>query len=119
MSVPSTPPPYSMWYLLRWVSSYAVHRWGVLLVVLATMLVKVALNVVKPWPMVLLVDHVLQNSPLPDWAQQFLNHLPGVQSQSGLVAWAVAGTAIVFLLGWAAGLVEADVIALSHEPFRG
>jgi ATP-binding cassette subfamily B protein len=107
MSVPSTPPPYSTWYLLRWVSSYAVHRWGVLLVVLATMLVKVALNVVKPWPMVLLVDHVLQNSPLPGWAQELLNHLPGAQSQSGLVAWAVGGTAIVFLLGWAAGLAEA------------
>lgn len=107
MSTPKTPPPYSIWFLVRWVSSYAVHRWAVLVVVVITMLAKVALNVVKPWPMVLLVDHVLQNRPLPDWAAQFFSHLPGAETQSGLVAWAVGGTAIVFLLGWAAGLAEA------------
>ena len=107
MSAPQTTRRYSMWYLARWVASHAVHRWHVLLVVLSAMLFKVALNVVKPWPMVLLVDHILQNRPLPQWAQNFLNLLPGEPTQTGLIGWAVGGTAIIFLLGWAAGLAEA------------
>lgn len=107
MSTPATPPSYTTAYLIRWVSGYAIRRWGVLLGVLGTMLAKVALNVVKPWPMVLLVDHVLQDHTLPAWAQAGLALLPGTEAKSGLVGWAVGGTAIVFLLGWAAGLAEA------------
>jgi len=96
-----------MWQLIRWVLGYAVRRWGALLASLAALLTKVVLNVVKPWPMVLLVDHVLQDHTLPAWAQQWLSLLPGAETKSGLVGWAVGGTAIVFLLGWAAGLAEA------------
>jgi len=84
-----------------------VRRWGALFGVLGAMLSKVALNVAKPWPMVLMVDHVLKNHALPAWAQQCLDLLPGAETKSGLVAWAVGGTAVVFLLGWAAGLAEA------------
>lgn len=107
MSTSTTPPPYTIWYLARWVAGYAAHRWLVLLAVLGSMLLKVLLNVVKPWPMVLLVDHVLQNRPLADWARSLLELLPGAAERSGLIAWAVGGTAIVFLLGWVAGLAEA------------
>jgi ATP-binding cassette subfamily B protein len=107
MSAAPKSQPYSLWYLVRWVTVYAMRRWGALLGVLGAMLAKVALNVVKPWPMVLLIDHVLQNRGLPAWAQQFLDLLPGAEAASGLVAWAVGGTAIVFRLGWAAGLAEA------------
>jgi len=93
--------------LLRWVLSHAVRRWPALLVVLATLLVKVGLNVLKPWPMVLLVDHVLQGHSLPAWATRLFNALPGAPTGPALVGWAVGATVALFLLSWAAGLVEA------------
>jgi ATP-binding cassette subfamily B protein len=97
----------SLWRLGRWVTGYAICHWGALLAVLGTLLGKVLLNVLKPWPMVLLVDHVLQDRVLPDWVQQCLAALPGAESKPGLAAWAVACTVIVFLLSWVAGLAEA------------
>jgi ATP-binding cassette subfamily B protein/subfamily B ATP-binding cassette protein MsbA len=36
-----------------------------------------------------------------------LDVLPGADTKSGLVGWAVGSTAIIFLLGWVAGLAEA------------
>jgi ATP-binding cassette subfamily B protein/subfamily B ATP-binding cassette protein MsbA len=71
------------------------------------LLLKVGLNVLKPWPMVLLVDHVLKKErELPSWAASMVEALPGGGTDNALIAWAVLGTVVLFLLSWAAGVAE-------------
>ena len=47
--------------LLRYVRPY----WRALLVVLATMLAEVGLQLLRPWPLKILVDNVLGGHPIP------------------------------------------------------
>jgi ATP-binding cassette subfamily B protein/subfamily B ATP-binding cassette protein MsbA len=70
----------------------------------AALLAKVGLDALKPWPMKLLVDHVLQGVPMAPAVATFLAWLPGSESPEGLLGWCVAGTVILFLLAWVAGL---------------
>ena len=37
--------------LFKWLASYALGRWQGLLAVLATMVAKIGLDLLKPWPM--------------------------------------------------------------------
>jgi ATP-binding cassette subfamily B protein/subfamily B ATP-binding cassette protein MsbA len=83
---------------------YAMRRWGALLAVAAAMLLKTALDVMKPWPMVFLVDYVLQARLMPPWLERFIQGLPGPITPPYLIAWSVAAIMILFLLSWVVGL---------------
>src|SRR5687767_699057 len=93
--------------LVRWVARYAFHRWPGLLAVLATMLLKIGLDVLKPWPMKVLVDHALGDRPLPASLAAAMAFLPGAMTREALVLWSVAATVVLFLLGWALGVATA------------
>lgn len=71
------------------------------------MLARVGLDVLKPWPMVFLVDSVLQTKVPPPWLASLVRILPGPHTQSWLMGWSVAATVVLFLLGWAVGLLNA------------
>jgi ATP-binding cassette subfamily B protein/subfamily B ATP-binding cassette protein MsbA len=43
---------------------------GRICVVLVLLLVSVGLNILKPWPLALLVDNVLGKKPYPAWAPE-------------------------------------------------
>src|SRR5262245_12861876 len=90
--------------LLWWVLSYGLRRWQGLAVVTIVMLLKIGLDLLQPWPMKILVDHALGNQPLPDALRFAASILPGSASREGLAAWSIAGTIVVFLLGWIIGL---------------
>ena len=92
--------------LFRWLTRYALGRWPGLLAVLATMIVKVGLEVLRPWPMKVLVDHALGEQPLPASLAGMAAALPGAATREGLVAWSVAATVVLFLLGWALGVAR-------------
>jgi ATP-binding cassette subfamily B protein/subfamily B ATP-binding cassette protein MsbA len=92
--------------LFRWLTRYAVRRWPGLLAVLAAMIVKVSLDVLQPWPMKVLVDHALGDRPLPASLAGVAAVLPGAATREGLVAWSVAATVLLFLLGWALGVAR-------------
>src|SRR5688572_5146561 len=68
---------------------------GLLLLVLL-MLLSVVLNVLKPWPMKLLIDHVLARQPLPHNAV-WISLLPGGASPAALLGWLVGFTVLLFL----------------------
>src|SRR5437764_7759199 len=75
---PKAPKPdLSTPRLCRWVLHYAGRRRGPLVAVLLTMLLKVGLDVLKPWPMIFLVDHVLRTNVMPPWLASFVSILPG------------------------------------------
>jgi ABC-type multidrug transport system fused ATPase/permease subunit len=92
--------------LLRWVMSYALRRWLALAAVILALLSKVALDVLKPWPMLCLVDYVLQTKAMPAWVARLIESLPGPHTPNALIGWSVGATVALFLLGWAAGLAQ-------------
>jgi ATP-binding cassette subfamily B protein/subfamily B ATP-binding cassette protein MsbA len=93
--------------LVAWLARYAVRRWPGLLAVLATMLARIGLDVLKPWPMKVLIDHALSGLPAPPALAPVLHALPGAATREGLAAWSVAATVILFLLAWALGVATA------------
>ena len=95
--------------LMRWVGRYALPRWQGLVGVLALMLLKVGLDVLKPWPMKVLVDQALMDKPAAGWLEAWLARLPGQPSGGELILWCVAATVVIFLAGWA--LTAASAIA--------
>lgn len=92
--------------LCRWALGHAWRRGGALVVVLLTLLLKVGIDLLKPWPLVFLVDYVLQfrDSAM---AARIMAVLPGSPTLPGLIFWSVAATVVLFLLSWAAGLANA------------
>ena len=74
---------------------YAKPHWRGLVVLVATMLANIGLDLLRPWPLKLLFDNVLGDHPIPD----VLQALPGVDGPRGLLAWVAAATVAIFLLG--------------------
>ena len=104
----STPAPESSTLqLCRWLARYAWRRWPELLVVVGTMLFKIGLDVLKPWPMIFLVDYVLQAKITTPIFPRLVDLLPGAHTPENLVAWAVGATVLIFLLSWSVGLANA------------
>ncbi len=93
--------------LCRWALRYAFRRWIPLTAVLGTMLLNVGLNVLKPWPIVFLLDHVLQTKPTTQWVSRLLAFLPGAPTTAHLIGWSVMATVLIFLLSWTLELANA------------
>ncbi len=93
--------------LVRRLLPYAWRRRAALVVVAAAMLTTVGLSALTPWPMKVIVDNALGGKPLPPWLADVFAALPGPESREALLWWATGTTAIVFILGWAAGLALA------------
>ena len=91
---------------VRWVMSYALRRWLALVTVILALLCKVALDVLKPWPMLFLVDYVLQTKVMPAWAARVVESIPGPHTPNALIGWSVGATIVLFLLGWAVSLAQ-------------
>src|SRR5262249_2874151 len=93
--------------LCAWAIAYAFRRPGSLALVIVSLLFNVLLTLLKPWPMAFLIDYVLRAAPMPPALARFVNWLPGGDSATGLVAWSVGATVVLFLLGWGAGVAAA------------
>jgi ATP-binding cassette, subfamily B, bacterial len=68
-------------------------------IILGAMVAGVAVDLLRPWPMKLLIDHVLGGQPLSPGFAALLAALPGGQSTGGLLAWASVATVVIFLGG--------------------
>src|SRR6266404_7181285 len=106
MGAESSKPGIGLLALLRWVMGYAMRRWLALATVILALLSKVALDVLKPWPMLFLVDYVLQTHVMPAWVRRLVENLPGPHTPNALIGWSVGSTIVLFLLGWAVGLAQ-------------
>jgi ATP-binding cassette subfamily B protein/subfamily B ATP-binding cassette protein MsbA len=71
-----------------------------MLALLATMLLTVGIDVLRPWPLKVLVDNVLEGKPLPASIAKLASILPGAGTNEGLLIWTVTATVGLFLLGW-------------------
>jgi ATP-binding cassette subfamily B protein/subfamily B ATP-binding cassette protein MsbA len=75
---------------------YAKPHWRAIVLLSATMVVDIALDLLKPWPLKLVIDNVLGHQPIPKLVTSVL---PGASSLHGLLLWAALGTVAIFLLG--------------------
>jgi ABC-type multidrug transport system fused ATPase/permease subunit len=81
-------------FLLRYAGS---RRAGWALIVLVTLL-GIAFGLLQPWPMKVLVDHVLGHEPMPPAVATVVQFLPGAGSPGGLLAWVVFSSLLVFAI---------------------
>jgi ATP-binding cassette subfamily B protein/subfamily B ATP-binding cassette protein MsbA len=77
---------------------YARPHGRAIAILLATMFVDVGLDLLKPWPLKLVLDSVLGHHPTPKLVTSVL---PGSASPHGLLAWAAVSTVAIFMLGTA------------------
>jgi ATP-binding cassette, subfamily B, bacterial len=81
-------------HLLR----YAQPHWRAIALLSTTMVIDIALNLAKPWPLKLVIDNVLGHKATPNLLTSIL---PGSGSPHGLLAWAAFGTVAIFVLATA------------------
>ena len=93
--------------LVRWVSGYALRRWHGLIAVLATMIAKIGVDLLKPWPLKVLVDYGLSGQALTPALAAIAGVLPGAETPEGLITWSVASTVLLFIAAWALGVATA------------
>jgi ATP-binding cassette, subfamily B, bacterial len=92
--------------LASWALSYARRRPGPLAAVLAMMGANVVLGLLKPWPMVLLIDYALRMGEMPPWLAAVTAAFPGTDPRLTMISLAVGATILLFLLEWASGLAS-------------
>src|SRR4051812_8835846 len=92
--------------LCLWLLRYPLRRWPGMMAMLTTMLLKIGLDLLKPWPLQLLVDNVLDDKPLPRQAAGALALVGVPATRDGLLTVVVAATLLLFLAGWATGLAN-------------
>jgi ATP-binding cassette subfamily B protein len=75
--------------------------------VVATMVAKIGVDLLKPWPLKVLVDHGLSAQPLTPALTAMLAALPGDGSRDSIIGWSVASTIVLFFFGWALSVAVA------------
>jgi ATP-binding cassette subfamily B protein/subfamily B ATP-binding cassette protein MsbA len=78
---------------------YVWPHWRSLAVVLLTVALAIALELLRPWPTKLLVDQVLGQQPLPTELAGAVAGLPGIDSPEGRLVWVCLSTLLIFLGG--------------------
>ncbi len=79
---------------------YALRRRLPFATVVLSLLLKVGLDLLKPWPTVFLIDYVLRGKAMSPALEKIVALLPGAHTPYALIAWSVTGTILIFLLSW-------------------
>jgi ATP-binding cassette subfamily B protein/subfamily B ATP-binding cassette protein MsbA len=95
----------TLWRLLRYVRPYRTD----LLTVLTAMAVAVALDLLRPWPMKILVDEVIGAQDGSAALRRLQALLPGAGHAAGLLAWVSLATVLIFLAGTLVAMMQAAV----------
>ena len=100
--------------IFGWVFGQAMGLWPALVTVLVLMCARVTLELLKPWPLKVIVDQALDRQPANGGVTRAITALPGAGAgPQSLLAWCIALTVILFILGWvlttAATLANAEL----------
>jgi ATP-binding cassette subfamily B protein/subfamily B ATP-binding cassette protein MsbA len=95
----------TLWRLLRYVRPYRAD----LVTVLTAMAVAVALDLLRPWPMKILVDEVIGGQDGPAALGRLQALLPGAGHAAGLLLWVSLATVLIFLTGTLVAMMQAVV----------
>jgi ABC-type multidrug transport system fused ATPase/permease subunit len=84
-------------HLIARLLGYLSRRSGPLAGALVISLIAGAIEVLRPWPAKVVIDHALGGQPQPGWLSSLVALLPGADSPSGLLIWSVAIAAALVL----------------------
>jgi len=87
-----------------WAFRHAFRRPLGMAAVASTMLLQIGCDVLKPWPLLILVDHALKGEPMPPLLAHAVAWLPGSGPAEPLITWCVVASVVLFLAGWLLGL---------------
>jgi ATP-binding cassette subfamily B protein/subfamily B ATP-binding cassette protein MsbA len=90
------------------VARFALPQSRGLSIVFLLMLIGDVLNLLKPWPLKLIIDYVLKGRPFPDVVSP-IGSLPGGSSPVVLLGWLSAGTVMIFIASKAANIAQGYV----------
>ena len=76
---------------------YVRPHWRGLVTILITMLLSIGLDLLKPWPIKMLVDQVLGQQQIAPEITSVLAVLPGPDGQPGLLLWVAISTVLIFV----------------------
>ncbi len=93
-----------------YIQRYAFHEWRPFMAVLLLSACGVAVEALSPWPLKLIIDHVLAHRALPLNAA-WIVHLPGGANPQVLLVWLSLGVVLLFLLSRAVALAKSVVEA--------
>ncbi|MCC7181018.1 MAG: ABC transporter ATP-binding protein [Acidobacteria bacterium] len=105
----SLPSGTSAGAIVLWLLGYAVRRWQGLVAAIGTMVAGIGLDLLAPWPMKVIVDHVLMGHEMAPALRSLAAAVPGAGTAKGLLGWSVAATIVLFVLRWGLGLTRAYV----------
>ncbi len=88
---------------------YVRPHWRGLATLLLMMGLTVCLDVLRPWPTKVLIDHVLSHQPIPAPLTRFREFLPGPSGREGLLFWVCLSTILLFLAGTLMSMVQTVV----------
>lgn len=77
---------------------YAAPYWKGWLLIFVVSILGAAFGLLQPWPMKLLVDHILGKEPMPPALKAVMSVLPGGSSVYGLLAWVVGAGLVIFAI---------------------
>jgi ATP-binding cassette subfamily B protein/subfamily B ATP-binding cassette protein MsbA len=86
------------WQACRLLLRYTAAGWKGWASIIVVTLLSGALNLLQPWPMKILVDHVLDPQPTAEPLAWGLRLLPGSESGRGVLAWVVLTGLAIFVL---------------------
>ena len=87
--------------LLRYAAAYG-SGWAA---IVGAMLLSTALSLAQPWPLQVLVDHVIGNVAMGGGLKAIVAVLPSAESTTGLLGWVVAAGLLIFAINSAVDVV--------------
>jgi len=72
-------------------------------------LLGVVIELARPWPIKIVVDHVLAGRPVPPWLATLIAQLPGAGTPRGLLVWSVGVALAVAVGGGALSLLSLSI----------
>lgn len=99
-AIGTTSKPPGLLRLFRWLGGYALRRPAGLAGLVLILLLKSAFEVLKPWPMKVLVDQVLGQKPATGSLGSLLSRFAASATNDQLLLGCIAGTVVLFLVGW-------------------
>lgn len=69
----------------------------------------VVIELARPWPLKIVVDHVLSGQQLPSWLATLVAQLPGAGTSRGLLAWSVGAAVVITIGGSALSLLSLSI----------
>jgi ATP-binding cassette subfamily B protein len=94
-SASSNPPPQSTW---RQIAELLRPHWKAMSLALVAVIGETAGDLLEPWPLVIIINSLVQSKPLKPWLAQIVNYVAG-QDKFAILNFALAAVAAIAIVG--------------------